>query len=128
MAHDLQLTVTSGEAIVIQLQHGSGTPLAGTSYEIRPEDTEFVVQSGHTNRDGRIAFVSGDAGTWRLRAFSADGHGGEMSFSTDETGTMRSSSRPLGERYLHLITGVGLILGIFGLFSLLRGRKRHASS
>ncbi len=125
-AHHLQITVSSAEAVVLRLHYADGTAFSSEKYEIYPEHAEDPVQVGRTDHSGQIAFVPDVAGTWRLRAFSEDGHGQEMTFRTDDAGTAERSSRPLFDRYPRLFTGAGLLLGIFGLLSLLLRRRKPA--
>jgi len=123
LPHELQVDVTSGQAVVIRLHYPDGTAFSFESYEIYRDDAEIPVQVGRTDHAGLIAFVPPGAGTWRLTTFSEDGHGKEMTFTTDAAGMLLGSSRPLFERFPRLLTGIGLILGIFGLLVLLLRRK-----
>ena len=73
-----------------------------------------------------MVFLPDRAGTWRIKAFSEDGHGADFSFSTGARGSSREGSRPFLERHLRLVVGVSVIFGLFGLMSLLmrKGGKR----
>jgi nickel transport protein len=63
------------------------------------------------------------AGTWRVKAFSEDGHGADLSLTTGAQGGIESADRSLFERHSRLVVGVSIIFGIFGLVSLYARRK-----
>lgn len=122
-AHELHSSVTSGEAVVIELRFADGTPFAFEGYEISPAGGRTPAQVGRTDARGRIAFLPERAGTWRLRAFADDGHGLDMNFTTDAAATVGAADAPAYQRYARTFVGVGMILGIFGLVSLFYRRR-----
>jgi nickel transport protein len=122
-AHDLQHTITSGGAVVIELRFADGTPFTFESYEIFPQGTGTPIQVGRTDAQGRIAFLPDRAGVWRLRAFANDGHGLDIDFTTDAAAAVGASDMPAYQRHARLFVGLGLIFGIFGLVSLFYRRR-----
>ncbi|HNQ03208.1 MAG TPA: ABC transporter permease [Thiobacillaceae bacterium] len=124
-AHDLQYTVTGGQAVVVRLFYPDNTAFSFESYEIYPRDGKLPVQVGRTDAHGRIAFLPDRAGQWRIRTFSADGHGLDFRLTTDATAGLSGSDKPFYERHARIVVGVALILGLFGLLNLyIRKRKR----
>ncbi|MBD3236066.1 MAG: hypothetical protein GF330_05140, partial [Candidatus Eisenbacteria bacterium] len=91
-AHEVHHAVRQGPATVVQLSYAGGSPFSYESYEIRFEDQEIPRQVGRTDSAGRIVFVVDRAGTYRLRAFSEDGHGATLALDLDPPGP------PLGHR------------------------------
>jgi nickel transport protein len=77
---------------------------------------------GRTDLHGRVVFLPDRAGTWRIEAFSEDGHGADFSFSTGAGGGVRKGSQPFLERHLPLVVGLSVIFGVFGLVHLFAGR------
>lgn len=117
LAHDLQYTVSNGEAVVVRLLEDN-TPFTFEGYEVYREDEKLPYQTGRTDSQGRIAFLPDRAGKWRIRTFSEDGHGMDFSLSTDAAARIESSDQPFYERHARIIVGIGVILGLFGFLSL----------
>lgn len=122
-AHELRHEVSQGEAVVIRLSYADDTPFAFEAYEIYPQDDRLPVQVGRTDARGRIAFLPERAGTWRIKAYSEDGHGLDFTLSTDAARIV-TSDPPLYERHGRIVAGVGLILGLFGFIGLYLKRKK----
>lgn len=124
-AHEILHTTAESGAVIVTLTYGDGSPFSFESYELfRPgEDVPFQV--GRTDRAGRIVFIPGVGGTWRIRAFSEDGHGADISVDVDAGApAVQTGARSLG-RHEKILIGVGCILGIFGIISLWC-RRRNA--
>lgn len=122
-SHDLQYTVTQGQAVVVRLHYADDTPFSFEGYEIYPEGDKLPVQVGRTDTQGRIAFLPDKAGRWRIKAISEDGHGLDFTLSTDAAASVASSEKPAYERYGRILTGVALILGLFGIINLYLKRR-----
>jgi len=82
------------------------------------------VQVGKTDDYGRVTFMADDVGQWRLKAYSADGHGIDFRFASPALQPNTSEAdKPVPNRLSLMLFGLGLILSIFGLYQLL-GRKK----
>ncbi len=108
---------------MIELRFADGTPFTFESYEICAQDESTPVQVGRTDTQGRIAFLPPRAGSWRLRAFADDGHGLDITFTTDAAAAVGAAEMPAYQRHARLFVGLGLIFGIFGLVSLFYRRR-----
>jgi nickel transport protein len=122
-AHDLQHRIEESEAVSIRLFFADGSPFDFESYEVYRAGEEVPFQVGRTDAKGRVVFLPDRAGTWRIKAFSEDGHGADFSFSTGVKGEAGDADQPLLERHLRIIVGVSVIFGCFGLVTLFRGRR-----
>lgn len=122
-AHELRRTVSHTGAVVIELSYADGSPFDFEQYEIYRPEGGVPFQVGRTDALGRVAFVPDAAGTWRLKAFSEDGHGTDFTFETDATGTAAGSDQALFWRYSTLLVGVAVIMGLFGFLSLFLKRR-----
>jgi nickel transport protein len=126
-AHELRHTITRSDAVIIELFYADSTPFDFHQYEVYRDGEDLPFQVGQTDALGRVVFVPDQEGTWRLRAFSEDGHGADFTFETDaETdagGAAVQSDQPLIRRYTMIFVGVGIILGAFGVFSLFLKRR-----
>ncbi len=124
LAHDLQYTTSSGEAVVIKLFYVDNKPFSFEGYEITREGDKLPYQVGRTDGRGHIAFLPDRAGKWRVKAFSEDGHGLDFTLTTNAAAAIEGSDKPVYERYGRIVVGVALILGLFGLMSLYVRRKK----
>jgi nickel transport protein len=124
LAHDLQHTVTSGQAVVIKLFYVDNTPFAFEGYEIYHDGEKLPYQVGRTDSRGRIAFLPDKAATWRVKTISEDGHGLDLKLTTNADAALSGSEKPAFERYSRIVIGVALILGLFGVLNLYVKRKK----
>jgi nickel transport protein len=140
-AHHVGYEVDRGEAVVVSLAYGNGSPLAFDRYEIIAEGEEAPYQSGITDAMGRIVFLPDRTSTWRVRVFSEDGHGADFTFeagpaepaaagpdrepvNTLMPEVVEAENKRLVERFAGPVFGVGIILSAFALFSLFARRRR----
>jgi hypothetical protein len=120
-AHEVTVRRTEGTATVLTLAYGDGSPFQYESYEIYFDEEKAAAQVGRTDRNGRIVFVPDRPGTWRVRAFSEDGHGVDETVVVDAVaGPGRGSP---ADRTSRIIAGVGIILGLFGGIALFYRRR-----
>jgi len=124
LAHDLQHTVTSGQAVVIKLFYVDNTPFSFEGYEIYHDGEKLPYQVGRTDSRGRIAFLPDKAATWRVKTISEDGHGLDLKLTTNADAALSGSEKPAFERYSRIVIGVALILGLFGVLNLYVKRKK----
>jgi nickel transport protein len=124
-AHEVLHEVEDSQSVVVHLFYADGTPFSYESCEARfaNEDVPYVV--GFTDANGRFAFVPDRAGTWRIQATSEDGHGAEITLEVDASLAAVSRGGSVADRFLRILAGVGLLLGIFGVLSLTRRRRER---
>jgi nickel transport protein len=122
LAHDLQHRVDEGAAVVVRLFFADGSDFDFESYEVYRAGDGIPFQVGRTDLKGRVVFLPDRPGTWRIKAFSEDGHGADISFSTGANASVREGGRPFLERHLRLVVGVSVIFGLFGMASLFTRR------
>jgi nickel transport protein len=123
-AHDLQHQIDEGAAVSVRLFFADGTDFSFEGYELYRAGEETPFQVGRTDVHGRVVFIPDRAGTWRIKAFSEDGHGADFSFTTTTEVGVGAVERSFLERYLRIVVGVSVIFGVFGLVSLLKQRRR----
>lgn len=136
-AHGIRHETSRSECVVVTLTHDDGEPFADQRYDLyRPGEAERY-QSGRTDGDGRVVFFPGTGGDWRLRAFSEDGHGVDMTVAVAMTATPAPSTpapdtitvdaatarTPCNSRTQRIVTGVSLLFGFFGVVMLFTRRK-----
>lgn len=149
-AHHVHHVVARGDAVVVSLTYGNGSPLTFDRYDIFAGGEESPFQSGTTDAAGRIVFLPDRSCTWRVKVFSEDGHGADFTFqagpvepavaepdgaapageAADPAETVQVAltpglvaEKPFIERFAGPVAGVGIIFGIFGLFALFFRRR-----
>ena len=122
LAHDLQHSIDEGAAVAVKLFFADGSAFSFETYEVYRAGEEIPFQVGRTDIQGRVVFIPDRAGTWRVKAFSEDGHGADLSFTTGAKNDIHDANQPFLERHLRIIAGVSVIFGVFGLASLFARR------
>jgi hypothetical protein len=143
-AHGAHARVTTDAAAIVSFDDGHGaTPGAWRCSVLAPGGDEVWVE-GATDGAGRFAFVPDRTGTWRIRGYGADGHGAEVVLEVDDAmlarlGGESAAAHVHGHDHNHdhgreaeaftwpgwakLVTGVSLLVGVFGLVALVRTRQ-----
>jgi nickel transport protein len=122
--HELDYETTHSDAVVVRFYYADDEAFSYESYEIFREGEEVPYQTGRTDAYGRLLFLPDSAGNWRIRVFSEDGHGKEITLETGEHGSLRDTNKPLLERYAKLFIGLAFIFGFFGIISLFFRKRR----
>ncbi len=123
-AHDLQYTVSGGQAVVIRLFFVDDKPFSFEGYEVYRAGEKLPYQVGRSDAKGRIAFLPDRGGDWRVKAFSEDGHGLDFTLKTDAAAKVEAADKPAYERYGRIVVGIAVILGLFGSLSLFARRRK----
>jgi nickel transport protein len=124
-AHEVHHVIAATNAVSISLAYADGKPFAYEKYELYAEGTDAPLQVGNTDAAGRVVFVPGGDRQWRIKAWSADGHGVDLRFEAPglQTNVAVATGADPGRATLALL-GLGLILAVFGAYQLFSARKR----
>ena len=122
-AHDLQHGLIEARALVLEMRYGDGSPFAFEAYEVYRGDDEVPHQVGRTDKAGRIAWLPNGPATWRVKAFSEDGHGLDIRVEGGPGGTVTATDQSALDRLTRILAGVGIILGVFGALALFYRRR-----
>jgi nickel transport protein len=125
-AHEVHHEVLSTGAVLVQLRYADGRSFSYEGYELYPADKDVPAQVGRTDAGGRVVFIPGSNRNWRLKAFSADGHGVDLRFESPAVpdGTVVVEGGP--GRTTLVLFGLSLILGGFGVIQLFIKRREPA--
>ncbi len=125
IAHEVHHDIAATGAVLVRLTYADGSPFAYEKYELFPEGREVPVQVGNSDAQGRVVFVPGDVANWRLKAYSADGHGVDLKFAAPATGTVSAPAASAGpDRATQVLIGLAILFGLFGLVQLFVHRRR----
>ena len=124
-AHEILLDESRETATVLQLTYADGHPFAFEAYELYLPEKEVPEQVGRTNARGQAIFLPGAQIQWRLKAYSADGHGMDQIIEVAPGSITGAEEKPNGEtpRWLLLLAGLGIIFGLFGIVQLFQRKK-----
>jgi nickel transport protein len=122
VAHEVQQKFFRAEASVLRLTYEDGSPFSYEQYELFFEDEEIPRQVGRTDADGHVVFLPHRSGRWRVKVFSADGHGVVQTLITGPADGDTTEQEPTG-RGQKLVTGIAVIFGVFGLMTLFLRRR-----
>lgn len=122
LAHEVIVETGSATATVLRLHYADGQPFAFEAYELYPAASETPAQVGRTDAQGRVVFLAGEGGEWRLKAWSGDGHGLDRKVSAvgGEFAVAATAQPARGSLWL---AGLGWIFGLFGLWQLFARKK-----
>ncbi len=123
-SHEIKLEAMPQTAQVVRLTYADGQPFAFAAYELYLPGQAVPEQVGRTNSRGQVVFVPAAQTEWRLKAYSADGHGMDQIITvtarSSEGETPNSNAIP---RLWWLISGLSMVFGLFGLGQLFLRKK-----
>ncbi|MBD3336609.1 MAG: ABC transporter permease [Candidatus Eisenbacteria bacterium] len=122
-AHDLHYEVIDAPATTVRFQFGDGQPFSFEAYEVYAPGQDVPHQVGRTDSMGRLSFIPHQAGAWRIRVASEDGHGMSITLETDSVDPVVPAPSAGSDRTVRIVAGVGIVLGVFGIVSLFFRRR-----
>lgn len=119
-AHEVRLDVSEQAAAVLQLRYANGEAFAYEAYELYRPGKDVPEQVGRTSAQGQVVFLPGAQTQWRLKTFSADGHGVDRVITVAAGPSAPAAAPPPGEppRAWLLAAGLGVVFGLFGVLQL----------
>jgi len=103
-------------------------PISPISHRFDPNlaGDKIPHQKGRTDKNGVVSFLPDRQGKW-LRKVSGESehgiHGAQVKVQVNKSLLMESFKKPLVAIYTKLFVGLGFIMGIFGLWALLKVKK-----
>lgn len=129
--HTVDYDVTSQQATVVTTHLGD-EEASYAEYEVfAPGQMDNPFQIGRSDARGRVVFLPNEAGEWiiKVKADSQHGvHGAEVKVQVDDKSVIKEFSKPLVATHTRLLIGVSLLFGMFGLFSMFRGRGKASKA
>lgn len=125
-AHEVHHVIAATNAATVSLSYADGSAFAYEKYELYAEGKDIPVQVGNTDAAGRVVFIPGATRSWRLKAYSADGHGADLRFESPAVQAAGVSADSGPGRTTLALLGLGLILAVFGLYQLFLSRRKSS--
>jgi len=122
-AHGIHVDTSTAPAVTVSFSYEDGSPVAFETCEVLAPGDPSPFQNGNTDRLGRVTFRPDQAGTWKVRVWSADGHGNTAEVVvTDDLVSATTKRDHLAPRQ-RIITGVAVLFGVFGIVTLVLRRR-----
>jgi nickel transport protein len=125
-AHTVNYDVQQ-KGLAIRIFYAADDPASYSEYEVTGPGDELPHQTGRTDKNGFVAFVPDRQGIWKVKVLGESSHGFHgvtTEIKVDKDLNLESFKKPLAATYTKLVTGISLIIGIFGLYALIISRKR----
>jgi nickel transport protein len=126
-AHTVNYDVQQ-KGIAVKIFYSAQDPASYAEYEVFGPGEELPHQTGRTDRNGFVAFVPDKQGIWKIKVLgeSAHGyHGVTIEVKVDKDLGLESFNKPLVAQFTKYVTGISLIIGIFGIYALITSRKKQ---
>lgn len=123
-AHSVEHEFHDG-AMAVKLLLGS-EPASFAPYTLYAPNASLPFQEGQSDKNGIVAFMPDRAGMWKLVATPGSDHGGHqfnITFEVNDKNVKVWDSAPLYARYTQVITGISLIIGLFGILLAWKSRR-----
>jgi len=125
-AHSVHYQVEN-KGISVRVFYSEDDPASYSSYEIFGPEDKIPHQKGRTDRNGFVSFLPDKQGKWTIKVYGESEHGmhgAQVEIDVNKNLFMESFKKPLVAQYTKAFVGISFILAIFGVWALLRTRKR----
>jgi nickel transport protein len=128
-AHTVNYAVEQKNVAALRVFYTADDPANYAEYEVfAPDAADLPHQTGRTDRNGFLSFIPDRPGAWKVKVLgeSAHGyHGVTIAVKVDKDLNLESFKKPLAPQYLKVVTGVSLIIGVFGIYGMITSRAKQ---
>jgi len=128
-AHTVNYDVQQRSVAAVKVFYSADDPASYSAFEVyAPEGGDLPYQTGRTDRNGFVTFIPDRQGIWKVKVLgeSAHGyHGVTVEVKVDKDMNLESFKKPLAAQYVKFVTGISLIIGVFGIYALYSSRKKQ---
>lgn len=129
-AHAVHYRVEN-KGISVRVFYAEDDPASYSAYEIFGPGDTIPHQKGRTDKNGFLSFLPDRQGRWIIKVSGESEHGmhgAQIEVDVDDNLFMESFRKPLVAKYTQVFIGISFLMAIFGLWALLKSRKRGAVS
>lgn len=128
LAHSINYQVEQ-KGMAVRAYYSEKDVAAYSEYELFGPGDKAPYQTGRTDRNGYIGFVPDRPGVWKLQVWGESSHGFHgvtTEIKVDKTLGLEGFKKPLVAAYTRYVTGISLIIGIFGIYSFWLSRRKES--
>ena len=125
IAHSVHYQVEN-KGISVRVFYAQDDLASYSQYEILGPGDKIPHQKGRTDKNGVVSFLPDRPGKWLIKVSGESEHGIhgiQIKVQVNKSLSMESFKKPLVAMYTKLFVGLGFIMGIFGLWALLKVKK-----
>jgi nickel transport protein len=126
-AHSVHYQVEN-KGISVRVFYAEDDPASYSSYEIFGPGDKILHQKGRTDKNGFVSFLPDRQGQWLIKVSGESEHGmhgAQIEVEVDENLFMESFKKPLVAKYTQVFIGISFLLAFFGLWALVKSRKKE---
>jgi nickel transport protein len=128
-AHTVNYDVQQKSVAAIKVFYTAEDPASYAGFEVyAPDGGELPYQIGRTDKNGFVSFIPNQQGTWRVKVLGESTHGYHgvtVEVKVDKDLNLESFKKPLIAQYTKLVTGISLIIGLFGIYAMVAARRKQ---
>lgn len=116
------------KGISVRIFYEGDNPASYAGYEIFGPGDTINHQNGRSDKNGFVSFLPDRPGKWKIKVSDESDHGihgVNVEIDVNEGLFLESYKKPLVATYTRMFIGAGLILGIFGIWAILRLRAER---
>ncbi|QKG28678.1 hypothetical protein [Campylobacter sp. RM16187] len=124
-SHGLFYSVHEDKAVIINANFTEKIPAAYASIVIYEGESAIPLLTSKLDSGGNFAFLPPRSGEYRVKISASSDHGShdkEFSLNVDE-GSLSGYKEPVYQKYLGILSVIGIIFGIFGIIVLIKSKK-----
>jgi len=125
-AHTVNYDVQQ-KGVAVRVFYSADDPASYAEYEVFGPNGDLPHQIGRTDRNGFVAFTPDRQGAWKVKILGESTHGYHgvtVEVTVDKDLNLSSFKKPLAATYTKFVTGISLIVGLFGLYAFVLSRKK----
>lgn len=126
-AHSINYQVEQ-KGMAVRAYYSEKDAAAYSQFELYGPGDKDPYQTGRTDKNGYIGFVPDRPGTWKLQVWGESTHGFHgvtTEIKVDKAMGLEGFKKPMVAAYTKYVTGVSLIIGIFGIYSFWLSRRKE---
>lgn len=125
-AHGLFYSAKEGKAIIINANFTEKIPAAYAQITIYEGDSAIPLLTSRMDNAGNFGFLPPNSGKFRVKITATSDHGEhskEFELDASETLELSKYQEPVYQKYLGILSAIGIIFGIFGIIAIIKSRK-----
>lgn len=126
-AHGFYYKVIDG-ALAIHVATGNNIAISDAKVVVYAPGGSLAFTKGITDINGNFAFLPDSKGEWRVLVDVPSDHGShkkEFKIEIDDNFKLQDYEKEPYERYFTLIASLGIIFGLFGMYSIYLNRRKE---